>query len=169
MDAQLLLRDTFELSASCFPSLHNTFGNTKRHAMYIPQSFFENARKVLAQADAASTWEFPASISPSIPITSEDSSSPPSTPAQEIIFRYRAGMAVLEGDELARSDISVDGVNTDDGSSTAFYSSVEGPEHPPDDALMTGITETEIKFPHGESSLGWSKPLVGHSPVVPGT
>jgi hypothetical protein len=170
MNAQLLSRRGIQLSTSCFPSLDNSLGNTKRYAMYIPQSFFENAREALAQVETESTWEFSALISPSESISLESTSNLLSTPAKEIAIRYRAGMPLCFDSDEPQSNIPIDiGASTDDGSSATFYSSVEFPECLSDDTLMVCITQSEIKFPHGQSCLGLSETLVSRSSADSGT
>lgn len=167
MATQALLRDTIRLSTPCFPSLDKSMGNAKRYAIYIPESFFENARRrVIAEADAASTWEFSAAVSPSTSIYSESTSSPPSSPAQEIVIRYRAGMPLqLEGSE-PRSNIPVDDPDDDDDDSLTFCTPIEGPEGPPGETLMTEIENTEIKLIYRQScQQGLSKTVSQVSPI----
>ncbi|KAF9444464.1 hypothetical protein P691DRAFT_807330 [Macrolepiota fuliginosa MF-IS2] len=154
MVAQNLTRDTVQHPRPGFPSLNTSFGNIKRHAIYIPESFFERARQAIAEADAASTWEFPATISPSTPTSSESSSSAASSPAQDIIIRYRAGLPLpLDGSET-RSNLSIDDEDDEDDSSLVFYTPIEGPgdlQQLPIETRVAELENTEVKLIYRQS------------------
>lgn len=63
-------------------------GNPKRYATYFPSK-----ASIDAASDGDSTWEFTAPISPSFRSFSSTSCTSASTPAQEIVIRYRSGMS----------------------------------------------------------------------------
>ena len=63
-------------------------GNPKRYATYFPSK-----ASIDAASDDDSTWEFKAPISPSFRSFSNTSCTSASTPAQEIVIRYRSGMS----------------------------------------------------------------------------
>ncbi|KXN81221.1 hypothetical protein AN958_05736 [Leucoagaricus sp. SymC.cos] len=134
-----------EFSPREFPSLGTLCSNTKRHAIYIPQSFFDKARQAAAAAERASTWEFSATMSPSTVISGEDTSSMPSSPAQEIVNRYRAGLPVSLEDDITTGHPGLAHLTNDQledeeaGDYLAFYTPVEGPEH----MLMGDLDGTE--------------------------
>lgn len=143
MAAQTLVRDIIQLSPPGFPSLEKSQGYTKRHAIYIPQSFFEKARQAIADIDAASTWEFSAAVSPSTTTSSESSSSAASSPAQEIVIRYRAGMPLHLDISETRSNLSIDDEEDEEDGPLTYYTPVEGPEDSNQSRIETRVREVE--------------------------
>jgi hypothetical protein len=153
MTTTAFTREFLPHSAHEYPSLEKLCSNAKRHAIYIPQSFFDQARQALiTEADAASTWEFSAPISPSTDI-SESSSSLPSSPAQELVVRYRAGMPIQLGDNNAlQLDTLIKDQGAEGGDSTVFYTPVEEPE----DLLATEYEGTGRTRTNQQRGLGLS-------------
>lgn len=143
MAAKTLAHGVAQLSIPSLPTVENSFANNKRHAIYIPPSFFEKARRAVAEADDASTWEFSAPILPSSPVISEGSSSAASSPAQEIIIRYRSGMPLQLYATETQSNLLIDDEDDDASSSSTLHTPVEVPEslHP----LSIQIHATQIE------------------------
>ncbi len=129
MATRTLSQGVAQLSIPLLPSIEKSFVNNKRHAIYIPQSFFEKARRAVAEIDDASTWEFSASIPPSAPAILENSSSAASSPAQEIVIRYRSGMPLQLDASETQSNLSIDDEDDEDNGSLVLYTPVEGPEN----------------------------------------
>lgn len=76
--------------------LSHEMGNPKRYATYFPSKASIEAEQLYDTSDDDSTWEFNAPVSHSSRSSSSTSCTLPSasTPAQEIIFRYRSGMSL---------------------------------------------------------------------------
>jgi hypothetical protein len=87
----------------------NCHDNSKRLATYFPSKVSFNTKWNFAADDDESTWEFSAPVAPSSRSSScNTSGSASSTPAQEIIIRYRAGLSLdsLETRSSSPSDCS---------------------------------------------------------------
>lgn len=143
MATRTLAHGVAQLSIPSLPSVEKSFANNKRHAIYIPQSFFEKARRAVAEADDASTWEFSATTSSSSPVISESSSSAASSPAQEIIIRYRSGMPLQLDASETQSNLSIDDEDDDVSGSSALHTPVEGPESLHSLSIQIHTTEIE--------------------------
>ena len=66
-------------------------GNPKRYATYFPSKASIEAELLGDASDNDSTWEFSAPVSP--PSRSSSCTTSGSTPAQEIVIRYRSGIS----------------------------------------------------------------------------
>ena len=69
-------------------------GNPKRYATYFPSKASFEAKQRLDASDNDSTWEYSAPVAPpsrSSSSTTASCDTASSTPAQEIVIRYRAG------------------------------------------------------------------------------
>lgn len=72
----------------------HVMGNPKRYATYFPSEASIEAEQQNDTSDDDSTWEFSAPVSHSSRSSSSTSCTSASTPAQEIIIRYRSGMSL---------------------------------------------------------------------------
>lgn len=79
-------------------------GNPKRYATYFPSKASIEAEQQHDASDNDSTWEFCPPVSPPSRSSSSDSChTSGSTPAQEIVIRYRAGISLDLSDARSSS------------------------------------------------------------------